>query len=220
VANRTFTRQFYTFHEYPVLVDCNFIVDSTNGNGLGIRSLKGEGVKAVYMHTSATPAAGNPNPPAGYIYLQFTDAYFRYFGGFSGQVSPVSGTPLTATTAHSVYTIVSLGTATLAQWQAVGFPAGVTPTVGASFIATASATIGGSAAVEVPATTGSGIDHIEAIGDANQTIHTSGYTNGVRNPPYLILACFNQNAITAPANGTAISLASYLSNSSNEVDGE
>lgn len=172
------------------------------------------------MHTSATPAAGNPNPPAGYIYLQFTDAYFRYFGGFSGQVSPVSGTPLTATVNHSVYTIVSLGTATLAQWQAVGLPKGITPVVGASFIATATATIGGSAAVEAPAATGSGIDHIEAIGDANQTTHTSGYSNGVRNPPYLILACFNQNAITAPANGTAISLASYLSNSSNEVDGE
>src|SRR5580698_1169620 len=48
-------------------IDCNFIVDSSNGNGLGIRSLKGSGCASVYMHTSATPAAGNPNPASGYI---------------------------------------------------------------------------------------------------------------------------------------------------------
>ncbi len=172
------------------------------------------------MNTSSTPASGSPNPEAGYIYVQFTDAYYRYFGGFSGFVSPVSGSPLTSVTIHLAYTIVSLGTATLAQWQAKGLPAGITPAVGVSFIASATGTIGGSAAVEVPATAGSNIDHIEVIGDPNTTVHTSGYTNGVRNPPYLILACYKGNALTAPADGTVISLASYLSNSSNTVDGE
>lgn len=46
--------RFYSFAGQPVLVNCNFIVDSTNGNGLGIRSLKGQGVRDVYMATSAS----------------------------------------------------------------------------------------------------------------------------------------------------------------------
>jgi hypothetical protein len=41
-------------HKKPVLLDCNFIVDPTNGNGLGIRSLKGPGIANVFMHTSAS----------------------------------------------------------------------------------------------------------------------------------------------------------------------
>ena len=45
--------RMYSFGAQPVLIDCNFIVDSTNGNGLGIRSLKGQGVKDVFMHTTA-----------------------------------------------------------------------------------------------------------------------------------------------------------------------
>lgn len=45
--------RLYSFGAQPVLIDCNFIVDSTNGNGRGIRSLKGQGVQQVFMHTSA-----------------------------------------------------------------------------------------------------------------------------------------------------------------------
>src|SRR5665213_3357227 len=53
-------------HNAGTILDCSFIVDSTNANGLGIRSLKGSGrVAQVFMHTTATPATGNPNPVAG-----------------------------------------------------------------------------------------------------------------------------------------------------------
>src|ERR1017187_4244586 len=161
-------------HKEPVLLDCNFVVDSTNGNGLGIRSLKGPAVQAVYMHTSATPAAGNPNPAAGTIIIQLADRYNRSLSGFNSVVSPVSGTPLTATTAGTPAIIVSLGTATpaqsLADFRAVGLPLGLTPAVGLSFIPTASATIGHSAAVEVTAALGSNIATIETVGDPNLSI--------------------------------------------------
>lgn len=200
----------------PVLIDCNFVVDSTNGNGLGIRSLKGPYVKSVYMATSATPAAGNPNPAAGVIILQLTDNFSRSFSGFNAIVSPLSGTPLTAVTAGTAYVIVSLGTATLAQWHAVGLPVGFTPAVGAAFIATASATIGGSAAVEITATAGSGITSIETVGDPNATLSNSVYATGGQ----IILQCYASGVKTAPANGTVISLASYLSNSSIMIAGE
>lgn len=46
--------RIYSGHYFPVLIDFNFIVDSTNGNGLGQRSLKGAYVKNVFMHTTAS----------------------------------------------------------------------------------------------------------------------------------------------------------------------
>lgn len=46
--------RFYSFLNRPVLIDCNFTVDATNGNSLGTRSLKGSGVRAVYMNTTAS----------------------------------------------------------------------------------------------------------------------------------------------------------------------
>jgi hypothetical protein len=220
MANRNWASggKMYTMHVKPVLIDCNFVVDSTNGNGLGIRSLKGPCVSAVYMNTSATPAAGNPNPDAGYIMLKLADNYNRYFAGFSGFVAPVSGTSVTTVTAGKAYTIVSLGTATTAQWVAKGLPIGFTPAVGASFIASASGTIGGSAAVMEPAAGGSGIDHIEVVGNPNLTLANSAQpSNG---GGYIILACFDAGVITAPANGSTINLTAYLSDSSILIQGE
>lgn len=222
MANRNWSSggKIYSMHTSPVLLDCNFVVDSTNGNGLGIRSLKGPAVQAVYMHTSATAAAGNPNPAAGTIVIQLQDNYNRSLSGFDSRVSPVSGTPLTATTIHVANIIVSLGTATLAQWQAVGLPIGITPAVGVAFVPTASATIGGSAAVEIAAAAGSGIASIETLGDPNTTIAPNPMANqgfGAQ----IILQCRNYSgAIAAPADGSVISISMYLSNSSVIVQGE
>lgn len=223
MANRNFANsRLYTGHVMPVLLDCNFVVDATNGNGLGLRNLKGPYVSAVYMHTSATPAAGNPNPASGVIVVQLQDSYSRYYGGFSGQVSPLSGTPLTATVANTAYAVVSLGTATAAQWIAAGIPASIVasgpnglPAIGTAFIAAATATIGGSATVEASSATGSGIDHIEILGDPNASIGST--SNGVNQ---IILQCFSGGALTAPAAGSVISLSFYMSNSSVLIAGE
>ena len=158
---------FYSNITQPVKIFANFVVDSANGNGLGIRSLKSNGyVSSVYMHTSATPAVGNPNPASGYILVKMNNNYNYYLGGTVGFVSPVSGTPLTSVTSGLAYVIVSLGTTTLAQWQAKGLPAGVVPAVGVSFIASATGALGGTGAVEVPATAGSGITNVEVVGDS------------------------------------------------------
>ena len=107
--------RLYSFASQPVLIDCNFVVDPTNGNGLGINSLKGQGVKNVYMHTSASAAPGNPNPASGYALIQLASNYNRYLGGFSGFVSPITGSALNidasdaALTAGSPYIITSVG---------------------------------------------------------------------------------------------------------------
>jgi hypothetical protein len=212
---------FYSNITFPVKVDCNFVVDSTNGNGLGVRSVKSNGyVRNVFMHTSASPGSNNgylnPNPASGYILVQLNNNYNYYLGGFAGFVSPVSGTPVTSTTAGLAYVIVSLGTTTLTQWQTAGLPQGVVPAVGVSFIATATGAIGGTGAVEVPATAGSGITNVEVVGDAHLSDTTSITNFGGM---WILSSCFASGTLTAPANGSVCGMSFFLDGSSVTIDG-
>lgn len=110
---------YYSNIVKPIKIDCNFIVDATNGNGLGIRSLKSNGfVRNVFMHTSATPGRGdgnylNPNPASGYAVIQLKQNFNSYLGGFSGFVSPTSGSPIAISgsglTAGVPYSIAVVG---------------------------------------------------------------------------------------------------------------
>lgn len=288
MANRSFTQFTSSFHKKLVLFDCNFIVDSTNGNGYGARSLKGAGINKIFMNTTASftgtvassspnitaiasgttgfeigaqvagtgipagtfivailsgnsvqmsaNATGNhisesityvapnsPNPAAGLIYVNFQDNWNYYYGGYSGFVSPVSGTPISISTGSSLtvghaYVIVSLGTSTTANWVAVGVPVGVTPQVGTAFIASATS---GTGTGIVEATVYSGIDHIEVIGDPNTTITSQQATVlGGGGGAYMILQCFNAGSLTAPTNGTTIGMSFAMSNSYIKVKGD
>lgn len=110
--------KFYSFQSKPVILDLNFVVDSTNGNGLGVRSVKGQGVANVFMHTSASAGRGpngylNPNPAVGYALIQLEYNYTRIYGGPLNIVSPVIGGNLaingSALTVGQPYVIVSVG---------------------------------------------------------------------------------------------------------------
>lgn len=219
MANRNFSSggKLYSMHTSPVLIDCNFVVNSAGSNG--ISSLKGPTVSAVYMHTSASASA--TNPAAGTIVVQLMDNYNRSLvPGVHSIQSPNSGSSLTSTTIGIANTITILGTATAAQWQAKGLPIGVTPAIGVSFIASASGSIGGSAAVQISAAAGSGIASIELVGDPNQSISPDQST-GQGYGAYFILQCRDYaGAIAAPADGSVINLQFYLSNSSVQVQGE
>lgn len=106
----------YDFLNKPVKIDCNFVVDSTNANGLGLRSLKGAGVKKAYMYSTA-PITANPLTSATYsiglAWIQLQNNYQRYVGGFSGCVSPTYSTPAainaTALTVGKPYMIATVG---------------------------------------------------------------------------------------------------------------
>jgi len=228
MANRNFASggKLYSMHVMPVLLDCNFIVDSTNGNGLGIRSLKGPMIKAVYMHTSSTPAAGNPNPAAGTILVQMQDNYNRSFSGFNAIVSPASGSALkidnSALSAGIPYIITTLGNSSAAVWHALGVPAGVTPAVGVSFIALSN---GGSANVSTSrvmaaAALGSDVCTIETVGDPNLSIAPNPGANQGYGASFVLQCRDYSGLVAAPADGSVISLAFYLSNSSITVQGE
>lgn len=280
-------------HNKLTLLDCSFIVDSTNGNGAGVRSLKRSGrIGYVFMNTSAAftgtshtstlidgiasgtatlsvgmpvqgsgipalttiaaipssssitlsaatttsttgsityQAIGNPNPAAGYISVILQDNYNSYLFGGAGFAPTVSGTPINVTTgvtAGLVYVIVSLGTTTTAQWNKLGVPVNITPAVGVSFIAPVTTTATGTGVIEVPKSTGSGIDHIEVIGDSNlmnsngtfvngpnPAIGANGFANGMG----FILACYKNTALTAPTDGTVIGLTFGLNDSAQGV---
>lgn len=289
MSNRRDIQFTFNPHNKLTLLDCNFIVDSTNGNGAGVRSLdRGGRVAYVFMNTSAAftgtshtstlidgiasgtsalkigmpvqgsgipalttiasiptsgsitlsaatsssttgsityQAVGNPNPEAGYIYVSLQDNYNDYRFGGAGFLPPVSGTPINVTTgvtAGLAYIIASLGTTSTAQWNKLGVPSNITPAVGVSFIAPVTTTATGTGVIEVPLSTGSGIDHIEVIGDANLMNSNGNYIpfadpavqpNGMQ----FILACYKNTVLTAPSAGTIIGLTFGLNNSAQGV---
>jgi hypothetical protein len=228
MANRSFTRPFYTLHGFPVLLDCQFTVAAADTGGLGITGLKGPGVQAVYMHTSQTPAVGNPNPANGICLVQLQDSYYKDYLGFMGQVTALSGSSIlvasAGTVANTTYVITILGTTTTAGWQSLGLPVGITPAVGVSFVATATATATGTGAVQVPHANGTGIQSIEQVGTPGLTLSTTGIGASY---PYMIFRFMgptNSSTTTpiavAPRDGSIISLKMYMSNSSVVVAGE
>lgn len=148
-------KSYYTNVTTPQETFLSFVVNAADTGGLGVTSVKSNGyVESVFMHTSQTPGSvngvTNPNPASGYAQITFKNNFNYYLCSSACQTPPSTSNSTTATTAGVVYTITALGTASLAQWQAKGFPAGFTPAVGQVFVATASGTIGGSATVGVP----------------------------------------------------------------------
>lgn len=220
-------KSIYTNVCKPIIVNCNFVVDSTNGNGLGIRSLKSNGyVEHVFMHTSATPGKvgthTNPNPAVGFASIQLKNNFNVYLGGFSGFASPVTGSNVTTVVNHTSYVIVALGTTTLAQWQAIGVSTGLIPSVGMSFVATASQAIGGTGAVKAIGV--SGIVTTEVVGDPNQSIANSSIA---ANDGAILLVQFlgaTSSSVTtliptAPADGSVVALSMWFDGSTVTVDG-
>lgn len=226
---------FYSNITKPIKIDLNFIVDSTNGNGLGIRSLKSNGyVRNVFMHTAETPGTGldgvvNPNPLPGFVIVQFKNNFNYYLGGFSGFVSPIVS-PTTSTTsgltAGQAYVITVLGTTTLAEWQTIGLQPGLTPTVGQAFTAIATGT-GGSHTGKVGLPGVSKITSVEVVGDPNQSIANSSIAaNG---GAYLLLQCLGPTISTgayvspfiptAPADGSVMGMSAFFDGSSVSIDG-
>ncbi len=164
-------KSVYTNVTKPMYTWLTFTVTPTNG--LGVTSVKSNGyANYVFMHTSTTPTSSNgilnPNPPSGYAVIGLTNN-FNYYLGMRGTVAaPATNTGTTSTVINTVYTITLVGTTTAAQWRAVGLPSWLTPTVGQSFVATATQAIGGTGTVGTAGVTNIGT--IEVVGDPNQTI--------------------------------------------------
>jgi len=214
MANRRYTQFFNTLYGKPVLLNCKFVVTPTDPTGVTL--LKGPGISRVFMHTSTTPAAGNPNPANGVIIVKFNDN-FPLFLNMSASVSAAAGTPTGTLTANTMYTITSVGTTTTAQWVAKGLPVGTVPAVGVAFVATASGALGGTGTAAPAVATGAGVDHFEVVGNPEATINSSaavrlGASQG--SGSYILVQAFNAGAIVAPATGSTVRMQFLFNNTS------
>lgn len=220
-------KSYYTNVTKPIDVNLNFVVDSANGNGLGIRSLKSNGyVENVFMHTSSTPGSNNghlnPNPAVGYAIVQFKNNFNYYLGGFSGEIVPLASSNLTSTTNHLAYVITTLGTTTLAQWVAAGLVPGVTPTVGQAFVAIKTGALGGTGTIGAPGVPTTQV--ITVVGDPNTTINNSSIASN--SGAYFVIqftAATDASTTTLvaanPADGAVVGMCFRFDGSSVTIDG-
>lgn len=180
-------RSLYSNVAKPTEINMQFTVAAADTGGLGVTSLKSNGyVQNVFMNTSQTPGANNgytnPNPAAGYILVQLKQNFNVYLGNYANVIAQNSGSSLkidnNALTAGNVYVITTLGNATLAKWQSIGVPVGVTPAVGVAFVATAAggAVNTSTSRVQVPSV--SGIGAIESVGNVNVNTSSTISANG------------------------------------------
>lgn len=176
--------KLYTNVAKPILVNLQFTVTPTNG--LGVTSVKSNGVvNNVFMHTSTTPAANNgftnPNPLAGYAWIQLKNNFNQFLGLGSGMVSINTGTPVlidnSAMVVGQPYVITVLGNATRAKWVSIGVPVGVVPAVGVSFIALTNGGAGATLTSRVQAPSVSGVSSVEVIGTTNTMINEAQTSN-------------------------------------------
>lgn len=222
----------YTGQYFPVMIDFNFQVASTDTKGMGITNLTGAYVRHVYMATTATPAVGNPNPAAGLIAVQLTSNFNRFLDYTIFDNSPLTGSNLAVNGSSLAlgqnYVISVLGTSTLADWQAVGLPAGLTPTVGQSFIALASGHGSGSGQVQLNSSGGSGIIKYDMLGVSSTSSApiSNIYMVSVQGSwlYFRALGATNSSTTTliakAPADGTLVYVKVLMSNSSLTINGQ
>lgn len=200
----------------PVLIDCNFIVDSSNVDG--ISDLKGPYVEEVLMNSSdGTPSS---NIAAGYILVRLEDNFNKMLSGVKAMVQiNNSGSDVkidnSAMTAGVAYTITTLGNASAAKWRAIGVPSGVTAAVGVSFIAATNGGSGNTLTSRVQAVDStSSIASVEIVGDPNKSVAPAPSANQGFGAQIILVCRDFAGAIAAPDDDCKISLQFLMSNSS------
>lgn len=208
MANREFKQFLYGLHNYPVLIDCDFVVQNDAAEGISELNSDLGGVSDVYMHTSA-PVSGEQNPAAGVIFVQMDSNYngiYNVMANIEGPLDSVINVTASSMTAGDVYVVKALGTTTAAAWAALGVPENIDLAVGVPFIATATFSSGtGTVQLVKP----SGITNIEVSVGSDVSVGGNQSQLG----GYLILQCMKNGVLTAPANGSRVMLSIYLSNS-------
>lgn len=246
MANRNYANggRIYSPHVKPVQIDMQFTVASTDAGGLGITGLKGPMVQNVFMNTNQTPGAGNknpatpnvtvtnPNPAAGTIVIQLQDNFNQLLNMRASMIAPASGSDVkvdnSAMTIGVAYTITTLGNSTAAQWHSIGVPAGITPAVGVTFIASAVGIAGeantSTSRVQTSAAAGSGVFSLEMLGNP-QLLMAPSPTANQGYGAQIILQSRKDSAADAPviaaiADGTIVNISLWINDSSVTVQGE
>lgn len=183
-----------------------FVVNSTDADGFGVTGFVGSGIDNIFMHTSATPDADNPNPIAGYILAKLSKGFSSFQSLYATSVPPQSGSSLLVASAGlsvgTVYVITILGTTSQAQWEVLGVPAGLTAALGLAFVALATSCTG-TGAVQVPKTGGTAILSINPVGNPDVGSLDDG-SGG-----FITLACYKSGGTVAAPTFTGSALGSH-----------
>ena len=204
----------------PQDVNISFTVNPTDAGGLGITGLKSNGwLEYLFMHTAETAgvSAGvtNPNPASGIVVMRFKNNFNVPLNAVCTPGATVTGGTVTSPNSGTTYSINSLGTTTLAQWNAAGLPYGFTPAVGQVFVCNNSGALGGTG--NVKAVTTSDFDNFEFVGNPGLTsacINLATYAGA-----YLVGQFTLSGSLQAPTSGTIINLRLHFDKSSVSVDG-
>lgn len=123
------SRRFYQFTSslvpYLTLLQGNFSIGATGA----VSDVQGNGISNVVRLA------------AGTYQIKLQDNYYRFIDFHASFTQPVTGAALNISdglTSGTAYQIVSLGTSTDANWQAIGLPSPMVAQVGQAFVATTS----------------------------------------------------------------------------------
>lgn len=206
--------------------DINLTFTVTPTNGLGVTSVKSNGyVRNVFMHTSTTPTSNdgylNPNPIAGYAWVQFNNNFNYYLSGYAQFQTPTTGSikiDNSALTVGQPYVITVLGNSTAAQWAAVGVPPGVTAAVGVSFVALTVGAGANTSTSRVSTPTSSGTVMTEVVGAPNTMLSNSNIASF--GGAWVMVQFSSATAtVAAPAAGSIVSMKFSYDGSSVTIDG-
>ena len=171
------------------------------------------------MSYQLAPAAGNPLPNKGYIVVNLSGFHNMFLGSFASY-SSAHDSPVGLAGSLSIgqaYVIQSIGSSTLADFQASGFPVGYPLAVGASFIATSTGAGSGSGQVYPQGKMGAITSFI--VGDPNLMIQGS-LPSGILGSQIILRTMQDSSSTKEFQNGTRINLSLYLSDSSVKVLGQ
>lgn len=221
MANRRYTQFSYSHHNKMVTLHTKFTILSTNGAGCTGFTQPGGGtfggptttvgfglgIAQVYAYSSA-PSTGNYVPSGG-LQIQLNDPFLSLLDFDFCFSNVVTGSAVLLTTglvAGTQYQITTVGTSTAANWQAVGLPAGLVPTVGQNFIASTATAGTGTGAVKALAPCA--VSSVELCGDVDLQINpqmsqlAQGFNGGAG--PTLNFGLYRSTTLQQPANGTVV----------------
>jgi hypothetical protein len=206
MANRAWMQTLSSLIERLTYINCKWTVTGSSG---AVSGLVGNGVLSV-----------TPGNVAGTYAVRFQDPY-KALLHVDYSCSAPAGTPQAITsglTVGNMYTIVTVGTSTAADFLAIGLDPGLTPTPGQCFVATSTGAGAGTGTVAPPETTQAAPD-VEIMGNQDSNVGVS-LGNG-KGGGLVCLSFRNASGTVAwPAAGTVVRLGFKLRNSSIKQKGE
>lgn len=211
MANRAYFQMLASLVERLTLLQGQFSVGSSGA----VSAVQGSGLDNIVRLDVGT------------YEVKLSDSYNKLLD-FHVEAAEPAGTPATIASGLTIglpYSITTVGDATLAKWQSVGLPVGVTPAVGVVFVATAtgSGTTTTSRVAPVAATSTADAQVYNLMGDPSLTVNVSvpGNAGAAKQAGYFVfIVRSGVGVVTDPPSGAVLRLSMLLRNSTVKGKGE